>query len=219
MLMLAACGGKPEKDDGAPARADRTRDAPRAPQEDGRLAIVALGDSLTAGLGVDPSESYPAKLQQKLDAAGYHYRVVNAGVSGDTSAQGLNRVDAVRALHPAIAIVALGANDGLRGIPVEQTRRNLDAIITVLRKDGAKVVLAGMQLPPNLGPVYTNQFRDMFRDLAKARNTPLVPFLLEGVGGRRDLNQEDGVHPTAAGYDIVAENVWRTLKPQLDSLQ
>jgi acyl-CoA thioesterase-1 len=178
-----------------------------------------LGDSLTAGLGVDPSESYPAKLQQKLDAAGYHYRVVNAGVSGDTSAQGLNRVDAVRALHPAIAIVALGANDGLRGIPVEQTRRNLDAIITVLRKDGAKVVLAGMQLPPNLGPVYTNQFRDMFRDLAKARNTPLVPFLLEGVGGRRDLNQEDGVHPTAAGYDIVAENVWRTLKPQLDSLQ
>jgi len=183
---------------------------------DSRPVIAALGDSLTAGLGVDPSRSYPARIQAKLDGAGYRYRVVNAGVSGDTSAQGLNRLDAIRELEPEIVIVALGANDGLRGVPVESTRRNLDEIVRTLKADGTEVVLAGMEIPPNYGPEYTAAFRSMFADLAREHEVAFVPFLLQGVGGHAALNQSDGVHPTAEGYVRVAENVWKALRPVLD---
>lgn len=181
----------------------------------GTPVVVALGDSLTAGIRVDPALNYPAQLQAKIDDAGYRYRVVNAGVSGDTSAQGLNRLDSVRRLRPAVVIVELGANDGLRGIPTSETKKNLAEIISTLSGDGAKIVLAGMEVPPNYGPEYTKQFRAVFTDLARQYGTALVPFFLQGVGGIPELNQDDGIHPTAQGYRIVTENVWKVLEPIL----
>jgi acyl-CoA thioesterase I len=186
-----------------------------AENSDERPVIVALGNSLTAGSGVDPAQNYPSKLQARIDGAGYSYRVINAGVSGDTSAQGLNRIQSIVMLHPAIVIVELGGNDGLRGLPPEATRQNLAAIISRLQFIGAKVILAGMQMPPNYGPQYTNAFRTLFKDLSKQYQAYLITFFLEGVGGHAELNQEDGIHPTAEGYDIVVENVWKVLKPLL----
>ena len=184
-------------------------------KEDTRPLLVAFGDSLTEGAGVDPGQNYPAKLQARIDAAGYLYRVVNAGVSGETSSQGLNRTEAVAALHPAIVIVEFGANDGLRGVPVETTRNNLEEIITRLQATGAEVILAGMEVPPNYGPQYTSAFRNIFRGLSRQLHVPLIPFFLDGVGGHPELNQEDGIHPTAEGYDIVVDNVWKVLEPLL----
>ena|SRR5437867_2206154 len=189
--------------------------SPGPAEENGRPVIVALGDSLTAGLGVDVQDNYPSKLQKKLLEGRYRYRVINAGVSGDTTAQGLNRLGSVRELRPEVVIVALGANDGLRGIPLESTGRNLDTIVADLQGDGAKVILAGMLIPPNYGPEYTRTFRELFPDLAKKHRVPLIPFLLEGVAGNMNLNQADGIHPTAQGYDIVAESVWKVLRPLL----
>lgn len=185
------------------------------PAADSRPVVVAFGNSLTAGQGVDPKENYPAKLQRKIDTAGLHYRVLNEGISGETTAQGLSRLDSVRRLHPALVIVELGANDGLRGLPVEETGKNLEEIIRGLRKDGALVVLAGMQVPPNYGPAYTKSFSELFPALSKKYNLALIPFFLQGVGGRAELNQEDGIHPKAEGYAIVAENVWRVVFPLL----
>jgi acyl-CoA thioesterase I len=182
---------------------------------DDRPVIVAFGDSLTSGLGVDPEKNYPARLQEKIDAEGYHYRVVNDGVSGDTTDQGLNRIQSVIDLHPAIVIVELGANDGLRGLPAEATQQNLATMVQRLQSAGAKVVLAGMQVPPNYGPLYTSAFRNIFRDIAKLYRVPLIPFFLDGVGGNAALNQDDGIHPTVDGYEVVVNNVWKVLKPLL----
>jgi acyl-CoA thioesterase I len=182
---------------------------------DDRPVIIAFGDSLTSGLGVDPDNNYPAKLQRKIDAEGYRYRVVNAGVSGDTSDQGLNRIQSAIDLHPAIVIVELGANDGLRGLPAEVTHQNLVAMVQQFQSAGAKVVLAGMQVPPNYGPVYASAFRNIFKDIAKQYRVPLIPFFLDGVGGNAALNQDDGIHPTVDGYEVVVRNVWRVLKPLL----
>jgi acyl-CoA thioesterase-1 len=188
---------------------------PASQDQDDRPLIIAFGDSLTAGHGVDPSENYPSKLQKKIDAAGYRYRVLNAGVSGETSSQGFSRVQALSNQHPAVVIVELGANDGLRGLPVESTRRNLAAIVRQFQAVDAKVILAGMQMPPNYGPQYTEAFREVFRSVAKEYHTALIPFFLEGVGGHQEFNQEDGIHPNARGYDIVVENVWKILQPLL----
>jgi acyl-CoA thioesterase I len=180
-----------------------------------RQIIVAFGNSLTAGAGVDPSQNYPSKLQAKLDASGYQYKVVNAGVNGETTSQGLARVQTYIALRPAIVIVELGANDGLRGLPVETTRRNLDSIVKGFQSAGAKVILAGMEVPPNYGPLYTSSFRKIFPAVAKEHDVSLIPFFLENVGGHPNLNQDDGIHPTAEGYTIVVENVWNILEPML----
>ena len=188
---------------------------PAVPETDSRPVIVAFGDSLTAGAGVPADANYPAKLQTRIDAAGYRYRVINAGVNGETSAQGLSRTPSVAALHPAIAIVEFGANDGLRGMPAEATAQNLLDIVSALQSTGAKVVLAGMQIPPNYGPQYTGAFQSIFPVVAKKQKASLIPFFLEGVGGRPSLNQEDGIHPTSEGYDIVVENVWKALQPLL----
>ena len=177
--------------------------------------IVALGDSLTAGLGVTADEAYPALLQARLERDGLHYRVVNAGVSGDTTAGALRRVDWVLRARPAVVVVALGANDGLRGLPVTAMRDNLAAIVTRLRAGGARVLLAGMRLPPNYGAAYTREFAEAFPSVARRASVPLVPFLLEGVAGVPALNQADGIHPNAAGQRVVADNVWRALKPLL----
>jgi acyl-CoA thioesterase-1 len=177
--------------------------------------IVALGDSLTAGLGVAADEAYPALLEDRLRRAGLPYRVVNAGVSGDTSAGGLRRLDWVLRSGPEVAIVALGANDGLRGVPVATLRDNLTAIVTTLQARGVRVLLIGMRLPPNYGRVYADAFAETFRLVARRTSTSFLPFLLDGVGGEPSLNQADGIHPNAAGHRVVAERVWPALKPLL----
>jgi acyl-CoA thioesterase-1 len=183
----------------------------------GSKVVLVLGDSLAAGYGLDPSEAYPAVLQEKIDTAGLKYRVVNAGLSGDTTAGGLRRVDWLLKQHVDILVLELGGNDGLRGISPEATQANLQGIIDRVRKKEPQVqiVIAGMQMPPNMGPEYMEKFRRIFPDLAKQNRTALVPFLLEGVGGKEELNQGDRIHPTAEGQRIVAENVWRVLKPLL----
>ena len=177
--------------------------------------IVAFGDSLTAGLGVPVEQAYPARLEQKLRAAGYPHRVINAGVSGDTTAGGLRRVGAVLALQPAIVILELGANDGLRGIGLDEIRANLEAIIRRLRAAGVAVVLAGMKLPPNYGPAYTDRFAAMYDRLAREQGVVLMPFFLDGVAARPEFNQPDGIHPTAEGYQIIVEKLWPIVRPLL----
>ena len=179
--------------------------------------ILVLGDSLAAGFGVDPDQAWAALLQKKIDTAGLKFTVVNAGVSGDTSADGLQRVDWLLRRKIDVLLLELGGNDGLRGIPVATTRSNLQAIIDHVRQKypAAKIVVAGMKMPPNLGPDYVDAFDKMFPDLAARNHAALIPFLLEGVGGKPDLNLPDGIHPTPEGHKIVAENVWTVLQPLL----
>ena len=179
--------------------------------------VLFLGNSLTAGYGLTAEEAYPALIQRKIDEAGYPFRVVNAGVSGETSAGGLRRIDWLLRQPVAVLVLALGANDALRGHDLESTRANLQAIIDRTRATypDAAIVIAGMQAPPNLGADYTERFRRMFVELAEANDAALIPFLLEGVAAVPELNQQDGIHPTAEGQRILAENVWRTLEPVL----
>jgi acyl-CoA thioesterase I len=180
--------------------------------------IVFFGNSLTAGLGVQPVQSFPGVIQRKLQEAGYKYRVINAGLSGETSAGGLARVDWILKNNRIdIFVLELGANDGLRGLDIDQTRKNLSGIIDKVRAQApeAKIVLAGMQVPPNMGKDYSLRFRQIFVELANKHNAILIPFLLEGVGGNPKLNQPDGIHPNVEGHKIMAENVWKELKPLL----
>jgi acyl-CoA thioesterase-1 len=188
--------------------------AASAAAQDDRV-IVAFGDSLTAGYGVAPEESYPALLGARLREAGYRYRVINAGVSGDTTAGGLRRVDGALKLKPEIALVELGANDALRGQDLEKTRANLDAIVARFEAGGARVLLLGMRLPPNYGGRYARAFERMYEDVARARKVPLMPFFLDGVGAVARLNQSDGIHPTAEGYRVIVERLWPNLTPLL----
>jgi acyl-CoA thioesterase-1 len=180
-----------------------------------RPAVAFLGTSLTAGLGLDPAQAYPALIQQKLDSAGLPFRVINAGESGSTSAGGLRRLDWLLQQPVRILVIELGANDALRGQDLEATRRNLQAIVDRARAayPDIEIVIAGMQAPPNLGEEYTRRFRDLFPELARRNRAELIPFLLEGVAAVPRLNQADGIHPTAEGQRLVAENVWRVLRP------
>lgn len=179
--------------------------------------ILFLGDSLTIGLGVQQEQAYPALIQEKIRAEKLPFEIINAGISGDTSAGGLARLDWVLQKPIDILVLALGANDGLRGLPVAQLKSNLQSIVDRVKakNPAVKIVLVGMQIPPNYGADYATQFAAVFPELAKQNNAALVPFLLEGVGGHIDLNQPDHIHPTAAGHKIVAENVWRVLEPLL----
>ena len=177
--------------------------------------IAALGDSLTAGLGVSPEEAYPAVLEARLRREGFEYRVINAGVSGDTSAGGLRRIDWVLKLRPDVVIVALGANDGLRGQAPDVLRDNLTRIIERARAAGARVLLAGMRVPPNYGDEYARAFAAVYASVARATGVPLAPFLLDGVAGDPRLNQADGIHPTAEGQRVIAEHLWPHLRPLL----
>jgi len=177
--------------------------------------VVAFGDSLTAGLGVMPDDSYPAQLQARLRAEGYAYRVVNAGASGDTTAGGRRRVDWALKNKPDIVIVALGANDALRGQDLASVRSNLDGIVARFQKAGARVLMAGMEMPPNYGARYTADFRRLYVDVARKRGSAFMPFLLDGVAGNPRLNQPDGIHPTAEGYRIVVDHLWPHLEPLL----
>jgi len=186
--------------------------APAAAEE---RVIVAFGDSLTAGLGVPPEQSYPALLTAKLQAEGYPYRVVNAGVSGDTTAGGLRRVDWALRLRPTIVILELGINDALRGQDLAGVRANLGQLVERLQSAGARVLVAGMLLPPNYGARYGSEFQRLFQDVAKSRGAPLMPFFLDGVGGNPRLNQPDGIHPTVEGYRIIVDRLWPYLLPLL----
>jgi acyl-CoA thioesterase-1 len=192
----------------APAASRTSADAPR---------IVILGDSLTAGLGLDPVQSFPSLLQARLEREGYDYRVVNAGVSGDTSAGGLRRLDWALEGNVRVLVVELGANDGLRGLPVAGMKKNLAEIITRAQARGITVILAGMEAPPNYGQQYTDEFRQAFRDLAAEHKVALIPFLLDGVAGLRNMNQGDGIHPNPEGARILENTVWRALEPVLEA--
>ncbi len=177
--------------------------------------IVALGDSLTAGLGVTPDQAWPALLGQRLAREGWNYRVVNAGVSGDTTAGGLSRLPWVLRAEPDLVVVALGANDGLRGQSVAAMRSNLAAIVERVRARGARVLLVGMRMPPNYGERYTREFAAAFADVARRASTAFVPFLLDGVAAVPALNQADGIHPNAEGHRIIAEKLWSHVMPLL----
>ncbi len=177
--------------------------------------VIFLGDSLTAGLGLEGTEAFPALLADRLAAEGRPLRVINAGVSGDTTAGGLRRLDWLLRQKPAVLVVGLGANDALRGAEVTEIERNLREILRRAQAAGARVLLLGMQIPPNYGPDYTQRFSDLYRRIAKDMGVPLVPFLLAGVGGIPELNQADGIHPTAVGERRVADNVYPYLKDLL----
>jgi acyl-CoA thioesterase I len=212
LLVLCGCGSAP-----SPAPDSAREAAPAAqpnPAADNRPVIVAFGDSLTAGFGADAGKSYPDFLQQELDRQGDHYRVSNAGISGETTTDALERLQSVTALKPAVVIVEFGGNDGLRGLPVSTTRSNLDRIVAGLKESGAKVLLAGMTLPPNYGPEYIAAFQRIYSDLAAKYKVALIPFLLEGVAGTSRM-QRDGLHPTADGNRLVAATVMRYLQPLL----
>jgi acyl-CoA thioesterase-1 len=176
--------------------------------------ILFFGNSLTAGYGIDPSEAFPALIQNKIDSLKLNYKVINAGVSGKTSAGGNGRIDWILRQKVDVFVLELGGNDGLRGIPLTATRKNLQAIIDKVKAKypEAKLVLAGMQIPPNMGQQYTGEFKKIYPELAAKNNIALIPFLLQGVGGDPKLNQADGIHPNVEGAKIVAENVWKVLK-------
>ena len=182
-----------------------------------RPTVLFLGTSLTAGYGIDPQQAYPALIQQKIDSAGLDYRVVNAGLSGETSAGALRRADWLFQQPIAVLVVETGANDGLRGLPADSLRANIQGIIDRAKRlrPAPRLVLIGMRIPPNYGRTYAQQFEAVYPQLARSNGAVLVPFLLEGVGGVRGLNQPDGVHPTAEGQRKMAETVWRVLEPLL----
>lgn len=188
-----------------------------APQQ---RIILFLGDSITAGYGLDQTDAYPALVQAKVDAKRWNFKVVNAGQSGDTTAGGLNRLNWLLKNRIDVLVLELGGNDGLRGLPAETTKNNLQAIIdrTKAKYPEVKIVLAGMKVPPNMGRDYGRSFNAIFPELAKTNRAALIPFILEGVGGVRDLNLPDGIHPTAKGHQIIAATVWKTLEPVLRSL-
>lgn len=180
----------------------------------GKKSILFFGNSLTAGYGLEPAEAFPALIQHKIDSLGLKFTSVNAGVSGETSSGGNGRIEWILKSSVDVFVLELGANDGLRGIPITETKKNLQAIIDKVKTKypQAKLVLAGMQVPPNMGAKYSNEFRTMFVDLAMQNNMSLIPFLLEGVGGVKSLNQQDGIHPNVEGAKIVADNVWQVLE-------
>lgn len=220
-----ACGGREARRDTAistkPSRpVESPAEADSAPTAlDGRRTVLFLGTSLTAGLGLDPDSAYPQLIQRKIDASSLPYQVVNAGVSGETSAGLLRRLDWVLRREAEVIVVETGANDGLRGLPVTATRATIANVLTRIRRDrpNARILLVQMEAPPNLGQEYTSAFHAMFAELAREHGATLLPFLLEGVAGVQRLNQNDGIHPNNAGEKIVAENVWRVLQPMLKS--
>ena len=189
--------------------------APGGAAQDAEPVIVALGDSLTAGYGVAAHEAYPALLEDILRREGYRHRVVNAGVTGDTTAGGLRRVDWVLRAHPDVAIVALGGNDGLRGLSPVAMRENLEGLVRRLREGGTRVLLAGMRVPPNYGADYAREFAAAFPAVARRTGATLVPLLLDGVAAQPALNQADGIHPNATGHQVMADRLWPFLKPFL----
>ncbi len=224
VLLVAGCNSNQTPDAPAESPAETATTPVSTPSssdsETTSLRVLVLGNSLAAGYGLDPEFAFPALIQTKIDDLGWDVEVVNAGVSGETTAGGLSRIDWLLREPVDVLVLELGGNDGLRGINPQVTQQNLQGIIdrTQDRYPEARIVLAGMQIPTNLGPDYTVQFREVFPRLAESNDLALIPFLLEGVGGVPELNQPDQIHPTAEGHKIVAETVWRTLRPVLAEL-
>ena len=215
-IITISCNSKSE----APSKSDSTalhKTTPVIDSTETAQTIIFFGNSLTAGYGVEPTQAFPALIGRKLDSLDLPYKVVNAGVSGETSSGGNGRIDWILRQPVQIFVLELGGNDGLRGIPVEETKKNLQAIIDKVRSKypSVKIIIAGMQIPPNMGQRYTTAFRNMYPELAQKNNATLIPFLLKGVGGEASLNLEDGIHPTPKGHRILAENVWEVLEPLL----
>jgi acyl-CoA thioesterase-1 len=222
-VIFTACGAfshgcSSEKEQPAVPQAGTPADAPTSRTDDDRAKIVVLGDSLTAGLGLLETQSYPHLLQEKIDRDGFQYEVVNAGVSGDTTAGGLRRLDWALQEDVRVLIVALGGNDGLRGLSVSEMKQNLSQIIETARAKNVIVILAGMEAPPNYGAEYAAAFRQAYRELALKYKVLFIPFLLDKVAGQVSLNQADGIHPNPEGAAIVADTVWNVLKPLLDQI-
>ena len=212
IIILSGC-----TDNKKPAESDQNNTAKETATVTKKKTIVFYGNSLTAGYGVSPSEAFPAIIQKKIDSLSLPYNVINAGVSGETSSGGKTRIDWILREPVDIFILELGANDGLRGTPLSETKKNLQDIIDKVKAKypGVKLVFAGMEIPPNMGQAYTTEFRNIYTGLAAKNKMTLIPFLLEGVGGEPELNQSDGIHPTAEGHLIVAENVWKQLEKLL----
>jgi len=212
-LVFIGCGENPEKKE--PANQTEVVDGSEKGDTDtDKKVILFYGNSLTAAYGLDRKEGFPNRIQQRLDSVGLNYKVINSGLSGETTSGGLNRLDWVLNQPVDIFVLELGANDGLRGIPISESMNNLQAMIDMVKDKNPEthIILAGMQIPPNMGADYTTQFRAMYPALAESNNILLIPFLLEGVAGVPALNLEDGIHPTAEGQKIVTENVWEVLK-------
>lgn len=216
MIIFLCCNTKPDKQSDSIIEPEIETKI-KTNNESINKIVLFYGNSLTAGMGLDPQEAFPAIIQRRLDSLGLKFEVINSGLSGETTASGLNRLNWVLKKKVDVFILELGANDGLRGIPLSETRKNLQAIIDQVRlkNPATKIILAGMMIPPNMGHEYTQEFKNIFPDLAKKNKLLLIPFLLDGVAGDKSLNQNDGIHPTAAGQKIVAENVWLVLKELL----
>ena len=212
IILFSACTND-EKSAGTNQNNQANDNAPVAKKK----SIVFFGNSLTAGYGLSPEQAFPALIQKKIDSLGYSYQVVNAGVSGETSSGGKTRIDWILQQPVEIFVLELGANDGLRGTPLSETKKNLQDIIDKVKAKypGAKLVFAGMEIPPNMGQAYTTEFRNIYTELATKNSMTLIPFLLEGVGGEPGLNQPDGIHPNEEGSKIVTENVWKVLQKLL----
>jgi acyl-CoA thioesterase-1 len=215
LVAVAGCQNEPAKTN---ANATPEQTAPK-PAATGKKAIVFFGNSLTAAYQLSIEQGFPALIQKKIDSLGLAYICVNAGLSGETTADGVNRIDWVLQQPMDIFVLELGANDALRGLPISESIKNLQTILDKVKaaRPNCKIVIAGMLAPPNLGATYTNAFRNMFSDLAKKNNALLIPFLLDGVGGIPSLNLEDGIHPNVTGQKIVAETVWKVLRTALDA--
>lgn len=215
MLLLLGCGEKTNKANNT--KGDEESESQVEEIAEPKKKILFFGDSLTAGYGLEVSQAFPALIQQKLDSLGRDYTVINAGLSGETTASGKNRLGWVLEEDIDIIIIELGANDGLRGIPLAETKSNLKSMVETVQQKlpNAEIILAGMKIPPNMGPEYTAEFEGIFPDLASGGKVHLIPFLLEDVAGIPDLNQDDGIHPTVEGQKIVAQNVWDILGPLL----
>lgn len=217
VLIVVSCGENPKKE-----MDTKGNDVNEAGSEtvvaSEEKTILFFGNSLTAGYGLDTEEAFPALIQDRLDSLQMNYTAINSGLSGETTSGGLNRLGWVLNQKVDVFVLELGANDGLRGVPLKETRKNLQAIVDLVRKKNAntEILLAGMQIPPNMGEAYTTEFRKIFPELAEANNVSLIPFLLEGVAGNRELNLEDGIHPTAEGHKIVMENVWKVLQSVIE---
>lgn len=212
VLLVISCGENLKKKIDTQGNEATSNDSETVVASEEKV-ILFFGNSLTAGYGLDTEEAFPALIQDRLDSLELNYTAINSGLSGETTSGGLNRLGWVLNQNVDVFVLELGANDGLRGIPLNETRANLQAIIDLVRKknENTEIVLAGMQIPPNMGEAYTTEFRKIFPELAEENNVGLIPFLLEGVAGNRELNLEDGIHPTAEGQKIVMENIWNVL--------
>ena len=217
LALLSSCGNNNSDEKTKETNKQKREQLPGEAGKEKGKTIVFFGNSLTAGYGVDPSEAFPALVQEKIDSLDLPYKVINAGLSGETTAGGKSRIDWILRQPVDVFVLELGGNDGLRGIPIAETAKNLQAIIDRVKEKypNVKIILAGMQVPPNMGRNYATAFRVVFQQLAANNHIDLIPFLLENVGGITHLNQNDGIHPNPEGHKIVAENVWRILQGML----